>query len=325
MLLAGTMSGLSAQALKLQLLALPAQIKPGERTRIQVRVSDEAGKPVPNVHLTLEADGGLFADDANTRTEGRTDFQGVFRTEWSCESCHTEHLIEVNARRAGYLGATERLQVFVEKERLAGQLTLDYEVRPGVVAPQQAASLTVLVRRNGKPEAGALVEISAGGGIFTGETADTALTTYAHGLTDSLGRFQTGWRCTDCASQYLFHIRASAEGHEPVRAQVGLPVSEEANNRPADTQGAVAGQLMNCSSCAFFQVHAIPVSPKQERQSVSVSPDCRYRISLPTGLYLMEAVQLPSEARKEPDALPWRIKVNVSSGMTTTVNFQCAE
>jgi|GEM_PF-6293149 len=325
LLLAGTASGLCAQALKLQLLALPAQIKPGEWTKIQVRVSDEAGKPVPNVLLTLEADGGLFAGAGKGNAEGKTDYQGVFRTEWSCEPCMAEHSIEVNARRAGFLGATEQLLIVVEKERLSGQLTIDPWIQPEEVVPGQTASLTLLLRRNGRPEAGAFVEVSSGGGTFTGPSADPELPTYAHGLTDTLGRFQTDWRCENCARNYLFHIRASAEGHEPLRSQITLPIIESAKEQPQDDQGAVEGQLISCDPCGFFQVHASSVVPQKEQRSVSVSADCHYRISLPSGIYLMEAVPVHREAGEEPVAVPWRIKVNVSSNMTTTVNFQCAE
>ena len=75
--------------------ATPPVVGSGERTVISVRVKAPDGQPIGGADVVLSAGGGSFARSGQSRIEGRTDIDGMFRTEWQCQPCAPGYQIAI--------------------------------------------------------------------------------------------------------------------------------------------------------------------------------------------------------------------------------------
>ena len=75
--------------------ATPPVVGSGERTVISVRVKAPDGQPIGGADVALSAGGGSFARSGQSRIEGRTDIDGMFRTEWQCQPCAPGYQIAI--------------------------------------------------------------------------------------------------------------------------------------------------------------------------------------------------------------------------------------
>ena len=80
--------------------ATPPVVGSGERTTISVTVKAPDGQPIGGADVALSAGGGGFAGSGQSRIEGRTDIDGVFRAEWQCQPCASGYQIAIEVSGA---------------------------------------------------------------------------------------------------------------------------------------------------------------------------------------------------------------------------------
>ena len=80
--------------------ATPPIVGSGETTTISVTVKAADGQPIGGADVALSTAGGGFAGSGRLRIEGRTDIDGVFRTEWQCQPCAPGYQIAIEVSGA---------------------------------------------------------------------------------------------------------------------------------------------------------------------------------------------------------------------------------
>jgi hypothetical protein len=76
-------------------VAMPTVVAAGEATTIVTTVRTADGKPISAAKVVLSTGGGTFSRTGQTRIDGATDSNGVFRTTWMCGPCAAAHRITV--------------------------------------------------------------------------------------------------------------------------------------------------------------------------------------------------------------------------------------
>jgi hypothetical protein len=75
--------------------AVPPIVTIGQPTTISITARTRDKQPISGAKVVLSAGGGTFAQVGQTRIEGVTDANGVFRTEWLCKPCAPAYGISV--------------------------------------------------------------------------------------------------------------------------------------------------------------------------------------------------------------------------------------
>ncbi len=91
-----TVLGISAEVTA----ASPARA--GQPVAIRVVVRSTAGELLEGATVTIAAGGGAFAAGRQTSVSGRTDVQGVFTAEWSCQPCAPAYGLDVTVTKSGF-------------------------------------------------------------------------------------------------------------------------------------------------------------------------------------------------------------------------------
>lgn len=313
-----------AQRFELSVMALPSRISPGEWTRIQVQTTGENGEPLTRVNVTLQAAGGLFAASRKRIVTGETDMHGLFVVDWTCDPCEKQYLIEIIAEkiRLGKVGDSIRIDVDRPPVREAPSYHLS--VTPSEAVPGEPVVVRVSTFRDTLPVSNVKIELSASGGQFTAPEPSKGVPNYVLGYTNEEGILEAVWKCVNCAKTYDFVMRMTAPGSPPLRGETSVTIGRKSNLTGVHS-GIVRGRLDSCDHCDFVQVRATPLRSTGDGFSVQVSPDCRYQLSLAPGVYYLEPVWLKKKILGERILTPERLKINVSIGMETVVNFGCRE
>jgi hypothetical protein len=107
----GAVTEKSLRRIAVRATASPSVIDVGRPTTITVTVTLQDGAPVPGAAVTVAAGGGSFRGSKETRVQGVTDANGVFRTAWLCTQCAPAYGIDVSATAEGLPTAQTSLTV----------------------------------------------------------------------------------------------------------------------------------------------------------------------------------------------------------------------
>ncbi len=80
----------------------PPNVPPDQWAEIDVLAKDNAGQPIPDAVVNLQAGGGLFDGTANTGIEGPTGPGGHFVARWKCQACAPAYVIGVLVTKPGF-------------------------------------------------------------------------------------------------------------------------------------------------------------------------------------------------------------------------------
>ncbi len=180
--------------LSAELTLVPGSLKSGQQATAIGRVTDQEGVPVAGASASFWIGGAQVAS-------GTTDAAGSVSVSIAAPAVNgtTDVEVTLQATLLGYGGATSSRMMTVSPDRKPLSVSVSSSVV--TVRPGQAATITVQVRAEGQPVAGALVSLQIVG--FGGEVAD------AEGPTDGSGVFTTTFTA-DVGPRTQFRIVATA-------------------------------------------------------------------------------------------------------------------
>ena len=95
--------------------ARPASVAVGRQTHIVAQVIASGGGAVQDADVRISFGGGRFRESSTRELTGRTNEDGVFQGDWSCDPCAAAYLFSAEVTKPGYRNARAEARVRIRR------------------------------------------------------------------------------------------------------------------------------------------------------------------------------------------------------------------